>query len=100
MTAMEPLDPGRILEMALAFWPSKTLLTANELGIFTELAKAPLTGDQLRQRIGIHERSARDFFDTLVALRMLERDGDTYSNAADVDAVLATAKHTSAGCAL
>jgi hypothetical protein len=94
---MEPLDPGRILEMALAFWPSKTLLTANELGVFTELAKAPLTADELRQRIGIHERSARDFFDTLVALRMLERDGDTYSNAADVDAFLDKAKPSYAG---
>jgi hypothetical protein len=94
---MEPLDPARILEMGLAFWPSKTLLTAIELGVFTELAKAPLTADQLRQRIGIHERSAREFFDTLVALRMLDRDGDRYSNAADVDAFLDKAKPSYAG---
>ena len=94
---MEPLDPARILEMGLAFWPSKTLLTAIELGVFTELAKVPLTADQLRQRIGIHERSARDFFDTLVALRMLDRDGDRYSNAADVDAFLDKAKPSYAG---
>ena len=97
MTATEPLDPARILDMGLAFWPSKTLLTAVELGVFTELAKAPLTADQLRQRMGIHERSARDFFDTLVALRILDRDGDTYSNAADVDAFLDKAKPSYAG---
>ena len=92
MTAVDPVDPGRILELGLAFESSKTLLSAVELGVFTELAKGPLTADQLRQRIGIHERSARDFFDTLVALRMLERDGDSYSNTADSDAFLDKAK--------
>jgi hypothetical protein len=94
---MEPIDPARIIELGLAFWPSKTLLTAVELGVFTELAKAPLTADQLRQRIGIHERGACDFFDTLVALRILERDGDTYSNATDVDLFLDKAKPSYAG---
>jgi O-methyltransferase/methyltransferase family protein len=97
VTAVEPLDPGRILELGLAFESSKALLSAVELGVFTELAKGPLTADQLRQRIGIHERSARDFFDTLVALRMLERDGDKYSNAADSDAFLDKAKPSYTG---
>jgi hypothetical protein len=97
VTAVEPLDPGRILELGLGFWSSKTLLSAVELGVFTELAKGPITADELRQRIGIHERSARDFFDTLVALRMLERDGDTYSNAAEADAFLDKAKPSYTG---
>ncbi|MGX9788428.1 methyltransferase [Mycobacterium sp. MMS18-G62] len=97
MTGAVPLDPGRILDMGLAFWQSKTLMSAIELGVFTELAKAPLNADELRQRIGIHERSALDFFDALVALRMLERDGGTYSNAADVDAFLDKAKPSYAG---
>jgi O-methyltransferase domain/Dimerisation domain len=97
VTAVEPLDPGRILELGLAFWSSKTLLSAVELGVFSELAKGPLTADELRQRIGIHERSARDFFDTLVALRMLERDGDVYSNGAEADAFLDKAKPSYTG---
>jgi hypothetical protein len=97
VTAVEPLDPERIIELGLAFWSSKTLLSAVELGVFTELAKGPLTADQLRQRIGIHERSARDFFDTLVALRMLERDGDTYANSAEADAFLDRAKPSYTG---
>src|ERR1700736_4014331 len=88
----EPLDPARILEVGMACWPSKTLLSAIELGVFTELANGPLSGDVLRQRIAIHERGARDFFDTLVALGMLERDGDTYTNAPDVDVFLDKAK--------
>jgi hypothetical protein len=31
----------------------------------------------------LHQRAARDFFDTLVALGFLQRDGDRYANAAD-----------------
>jgi hypothetical protein len=97
VSAVEPLDSGRILELGLAFWSSKTLLSAVELGVFTELANGPLTTDELRERIGIHERAARDFFDTLVALRMLERDGDVYSNAAEADAFLDKAKPSYTG---
>jgi O-methyltransferase domain/Dimerisation domain len=92
VVAGEPVNPGRILEIGLGFWSSKALLSAVELGVFTELAKGPLTGAQLRARIGVNERSARDFFDTLVALDMLERDGDTYSNGAEADAFLDKAK--------
>ena len=59
---------------------SRTLLTAIELGVFTELAKGPVEAKVLRQRLGLHERSARDFFDALVALGMLRRKKTTYSN--------------------
>ena len=34
----EQLSPERILQTGLAFWNSKTLLSAIELGVFTELA--------------------------------------------------------------
>ena len=97
MNEIEPLDPARILEVGLAFWSSKTLLSAVELGVFTELAKGPLSGEVLTQRIGIHVRGARDFFDALVALGMLQRDVDTYTNASDVDAFLDKAKPSYAG---
>jgi hypothetical protein len=59
---------------------SKTLLSAIELGLFTELAKGPVEAKALRQQLVLHERSARDFFDALVALGMLRRKGTTYSN--------------------
>jgi len=40
-------------------------------------------------RVGIHERSARDFFDALVALGLLYRDEkDRYGNSADCDRYL------------
>ena len=75
-----PLDPGRILQTGLAFWPAKTLLSAIEMGVFTELAHGPERFDALTGRLGLHPRSARDFLDTLVALGFLTRDGDQYGN--------------------
>ena len=42
-------------------------------------ARARSTRAALRERLGLHPRSARDFFDALVALGMLERDNGTYS---------------------
>ena len=46
-------------------------LKAIELGLFTELAKGARTAEDLTARLGLHPRSARDFFDALVALLKL-----------------------------
>jgi hypothetical protein len=70
------LTPARIMEVGLAFWPSKTLLSALELGLFTTLGSGAMTGDELTSALRLHPRANPDFFDTLVALRFLERDGD------------------------
>jgi len=78
--AKRALTPSAIMELGLGFWASKTLLSAIELGLFTELAKGPLEGEMLRQRLQLHPRSARDFFDALVALGMLRRTGTRYAN--------------------
>ncbi|MDX6555312.1 MAG: hypothetical protein QOD86_1507 [Miltoncostaeaceae bacterium] len=81
-------NPGEILQLGLGFWASKTLLSAIELGVFTELGHGPEEYEALRGRLGLHERSARDFLDTLVALHMLERDGDRYANTPSTDIFL------------
>jgi O-methyltransferase domain/Dimerisation domain len=93
----DQVSPERILQTGLAFWPSKTLLSAIELGLFTELAKGPLSREELRGRLGLHERSARDFFDTLVALGFLQREGDRYSNTREGDIFLDRAKPSYVG---
>lgn len=84
----QPLTPERILQTGLAFWPSKTLLSAIEIGVFSELAHGPQTHDSLAGRLGLHPRSSRDFLDTLVALGFLVRTGDQYSNAPETDLFL------------
>src|SRR5689334_21967390 len=82
------VTPEQILQLGLGFWGSKTLLSAVELGLFTELAKGPLDAETLRARVGLHQRSARDFLDALVALGMLNREGDHYANTAATDLFL------------
>jgi hypothetical protein len=73
---MSQLSPARILEVGSAFWPSKVLLSAVELGLFSALGDRALTGDELQSALGLHARANPDFFDALVALRFLDRDGD------------------------
>jgi len=68
------------MQLGTGFWGSKTLLSAIEIGLFTELAKGPLDSQTLGERLRLHPRSARDFFDALVALGMLKRTGVRYAN--------------------
>ncbi len=86
-----------ILQTGLGFWASKTLLSAVELGVFTVLARGPLDAETLRQRLGLHVRGASDFFDTLVALKFLERSHGKYSNTPETDFYLDRHKPTYAG---
>ncbi len=81
-------NPEAILRTGLAFWPSKTLLSAVELGLFTELARGPQDEAGLRERLRLHERSARDFLDTLVALGFLHRANGRYANTPETDLFL------------
>jgi hypothetical protein len=89
--------PDRILDLSFAFFGSKALLSAVELGLFTELADGPLDGETLRQRLDLHPRSSRDFFDALVALGMLEREAGCYRNTAETDLYLDRAKPSYVG---
>src|SRR5579863_7922711 len=84
MTASTP-SPDHILQTGLAFWASKTLLSAVEMEAFTELAKHPEDLGTLSGRWGLHPRGARDFFDALVALGFLQRENGVYSNTASTD---------------
>jgi hypothetical protein len=86
------VSPEPVLQLGLAFWGSKALLSAVELGLFTELAPEPLDRHALVERLGLHERGAEDFLDALVALGMLERDGGHYRNAPAADAFLDRSK--------
>ena len=82
-------NPEHILKIGMGFWASKTVLTAVHLKLFTLLAKQPLSGGQIRQTLGLHERSYLDFLDALVALEFLTRKGlgadGVYSNSSDAD---------------
>ena len=69
-------DPGAILQTAFAFWSSKVLLTAVEFDVFTKLGDRRVTGAELGAEVGLNSRAISDFFDALVAMKFLNREGD------------------------
>ena len=73
---MTQRDPGRLMQIAMGFWPAKTMLSAVELGVFTVLGDRSLTAPDLQDELGLHPRRVTDFLDTLVALNLLTREGD------------------------
>jgi precorrin-6B methylase 2 len=91
------VTPAGILELGLGFWGSKTLLSAIEIGVFSELADGPRDGRELAGALALHPRSARDFLDALVALGMLTRDGTEYANTSETDRFLDRAKPSYVG---
>src|SRR6187431_2812196 len=80
-------DPSPILQTAFGFWASKVLLTAVEFDVFGKLGAQRLTGKELGAKVGLHPRAIADFFDALVAMKFLDREGDgpsaKYSNTPD-----------------
>lgn len=82
------ITPDRILQIGGAFWSSKTVLAAVELGVFTFLAGAPADLETLKRRFGFQDRGSRDFFDALVALGFLAREDGFYRNTPESDLFL------------
>lgn len=80
-------DPSHIMNTAVSFMASKTLMTAVDLQLFTKLGERPQRARELQAALGLHERGLYDFLDALVALRVLDRDGEgedaTYRNTAE-----------------
>jgi hypothetical protein len=72
----EHFNPSHIMQTATAFWASKVLLTAVGFDLFTTLGDGKMTASQLGESLALHPRGTYDFFDALVALKFLERDGD------------------------
>ncbi|BDC49272.1 methyltransferase/methylase [Bryobacterales bacterium F-183] len=73
---MRAVDPGSILQTAFGFWSSKVLLTAVEFELFTVLGDRRMTAEELGVALQLHPRGTYDFFDALVAMKFLDRDGD------------------------
>ncbi|MBX7211735.1 MAG: methyltransferase [Verrucomicrobiaceae bacterium] len=94
---MGPPSPEKILQTGLAFWPAKTLLSAIEMELFTDLARHPGDLATVQGRLGLHPRGARDFLDALVALGFLQRNDGIYSNTPETGLFLDKAKPSYVG---
>ena len=99
MTQTAAPSPDRILQLGLAFWGAKTLLSAVELGLFTELAAhgrrtrrrcAAPGPPSARRRATSSTRSSRS--------GMLDRRADgRYANTPETDPILDRAKPSYVG---
>ena len=74
------VTPEPIMRLASGFMAAKHLFAASELGLFEALADSPTTIDGLAARTGLTRRAARISADAMVALGLLDREGDTYRN--------------------
>jgi hypothetical protein len=70
-----PVDPGHIMQVGMGFFGSKTLLSAVELELFTKL-DGGMTAEQIAEALVLDARAVPDFPDALVALGLLDRDGE------------------------
>ncbi|WP_216216099.1 methyltransferase [Amycolatopsis aidingensis] len=93
-TAADAVSPAPIIELANGFRAARFLMAATELGVFEALAGAPADIEVLAARIGLSRRAARICADAMVALGLLERDGEAYRNSAPAAAYLTGATDT------
>ncbi|GDY31042.1 methyltransferase [Gandjariella thermophila] len=96
-TAPDVSTPAGIIRLCNAFCDAKALLTAAELDLFSTLHPGPLTEEEIRQRLALHGRGLRDFLHLLVALGLLEKDGEKYRNSPGADRYLVRDQPTYVG---
>lgn len=100
MTEQQP-TPDEIMQVGMGFMGSKTLLSAVELELFTVLGDRSMMAPEIGDRLGLHPRSLVDFLDALVALGLLQREGDgegaEYRNTVDTAFFLDKAQPTYLG---
>lgn len=82
------LSPEHILQTGFGFRASHTLLSAIEVGLFTELGKGPRSNRQLRRSLRLGQNAVADLLEPLVSLGLLEREGD------DADAVYVNSRES------
>ena len=75
------VKPDRIMAMASAFYESCILFTASDSGIFSKIAEiGPADAKTLAAALGLDQRGARMILDGCVAVDLLEKKGELYSN--------------------
>jgi SAM-dependent methyltransferase len=75
-------SPGRVVEMASAFYDSCVLFAAADLGVFGVLAERESASlDEIAAACSLDRRGARLLLDACVALELLTKEAGQYTNA-------------------
>ena len=71
--------PDRLDQMIRGYWPSRCLLTALELDIFTAVGEGA-NAEETGTKVGANARSVAMLLNALVSLGLLTKAGDLYKN--------------------
>jgi len=83
------LNPGRIIDLASAFYDSCILFAATDLGVFKKLAElGQATAGRIAEELKLDERGARLLMDGCVAIGLLAKADESYHNTAETSAFL------------
>lgn len=72
-------NPAELLQLSGGYWSACALHAGIKLDIFTPLAEAPLTATELAGSTGTSPRGLAMLLNSLAALNLLHKDGDTFS---------------------
>ena len=97
MTDKQRPDTVRLQRISKAFWESAALMSAVELGVFTAIARGENTIGKAARALDIEPVNAERLLTVLTAMELLNRDGDVFQNADDVDRFLVEDKSSYAG---
>lgn len=78
--AGEVVAPDSLFQIASGFMAAKHLFTANEVGVFTALARGPRRLEELAIDTGVAAHRLRILTDAMVVLGVLQRRGEQYRN--------------------
>ncbi|MDX1251270.1 MAG: methyltransferase domain-containing protein [Gammaproteobacteria bacterium] len=82
------LNPMAVMEISSAYWHSSVLHVANSLDVFTRLADAPATAEDLAQKCGADARGMEMILVGCVGLGLLNKESGRYSNTPLADTFL------------
>ncbi len=77
-----PFDLTRLTDIVSAYWPSRAVLSGQEVGIFAALGEGPANAVELAARIGCSERGTELLANALVGLGLLEKLEGRFTNGA------------------
>ncbi|MEU1752761.1 methyltransferase [Micromonospora matsumotoense] len=86
-----------VIGLNTAYFRTKALQSAVELGVFDLLADGPATVETIQEKLAVQHRLTRDFLDALVGLGLLEHDGTEYRNSELAAEFLVTGQPTYLG---
>ena len=76
----QPWNPGELLEMSGAFWKTCTLHAAVKLELFSAIDADRLSAEAIADKINGSLKGVVRLLNALVAMALLEKDGDDYVN--------------------